>query len=346
MYNILFNCDEKHIKYVAVSCYSIIINTKSQKHRDPYIFHIFTDGITEATRNKLAEFEVKLNEIYPCKFTIYTLSDNDFRDFPHLRNSFLSYFCLKLGTVLPSNVDRCLLLGADTICFSDIRELFSIDLKHNVCAAPLNGLYMDQDFLTMHSKDPMKQGIKLNVSNYYNDNSMLIDLQKWRKQDIESKCMEFLRNYIPKFNEQDAINVALIGKIMEIPLKWNFLVVFYEIAESGEKCFMDEVSDNILYTRKQYMEAKQDIKILHFAGEYKPWKIIDKCPLIYKNCWWNMAFNTPIFNYDLKMEYMNNVDNSLKHLFLRIDEMQKQIRLLRRPHKMIIMLIKKILKLK
>ena len=116
-----------------------------------------------------------------------------------------------------------------------------------------------------------------------------------------------------------------------------------------ESSFKGNNGCTLAYTYKQYLSAKDDIKILHFLTERKPWhtlgydvngRIINSQ---YRNTWWEMAFKTPIFSKDLQTLFMFVLQQS----FIDVSNFHTGIlhtQIIRRPHKYLFRTIKRLLK--
>lgn len=318
----------------------------AQSTQIPFHFHILTDGINDITKEKLREFEACLNELYPCKFSIYTFCDSVFYDLPKLNGNYLTYFRLKLASYLPQDIKTCLYLDVDMLCMQDIRDIFNIDLQDKVC-----GVVLDADFRISRIMEGKNNngGYALNVKTYFNAGLMLINLDNWRKQNIENQCFSWLAKYIPECHDQDTLNAVIEDKILILPLNYNFMIGHLENRE--ESSFKGNNGCTLAYTYKQYLSAKDDIKILHFLTERKPWHTLgyDLNGIIinsqYRNTWWEMAFKTPIFSKDLQTLFMFVLQQS----FIDVSNFHAGIlhttnKIIRRPHKYLFRTIKRLLK--
>lgn len=97
MYHIGFCGDENYIKYIAAAMYSIVKNTDRTKSygdrlawlengagraEEKYCFHLITDWLSEATKDKLLGLEKALNGIFPCSLEIHYIQNGMFENFP------------------------------------------------------------------------------------------------------------------------------------------------------------------------------------------------------------------------------------------------------------------------
>ncbi|CBG40340.1 glycosyltransferase family 8 protein [Helicobacter mustelae] len=287
MFPIVFNVNQEYMKYMAVLCFSIIKNTKPSENKDPshhrgtttlepYCFYVLTDGVDQQTQDKIHALEASLSAIYPCKILLHIISDKDFKGLPKLNGNYLTYFRIKLASLLPQDLKTCLYLDVDMLCLSDIRELFCFSLQDAVLGAVLDADFKKSRIMPARdSTKGSKKGFSLNVSCYFNAGLLLINLQEWRKQNIEQKCFDFLAQYHPICHDQDALNAVLDGNnIKLLPLAWNFMIHHLEAREyGGNLCFQGEGRNpTSAYKRAEYEDARKNKKILHFLTNLKPWK--------------------------------------------------------------------------
>ncbi|ANV97585.1 hypothetical protein BBW65_01635 [Helicobacter enhydrae] len=279
------------------------------KDKRGYCFHILTDGLSHNTQEKLLKFEEELNKIYPCKFEIYTLDDSEFAGLPKLNNNYLTYFRLKMASVLPKEIEKCLYLDVDMLCVSDIREIFEIDIQQKVC-----GAVIDAHFMPFRSAIGKKgDDFSLCIDTYFNAGLLLIDLKKWREENIEEQCFTFLKSYIPQFHDQDTLNAILSKRVYLLDLKWNFMVGHLE--NDGHSFREEKKPYTLNFTKQEYQNAKQEAKILHFLTGDKPWNshfYQDNNTALLMKQWRDIALQIPIFCDELQADLSQAHLNALK----------------------------------
>jgi len=116
--------------------------------------------------------------------------------------------------------DRILYLDTDTMVIDDISELFSIDLgDHYFAAVYDNNVWLDVTYALREDASKIKYTEHV-PRTYYNAGVLVCNLKALR--DGKGKEILRLTNTEPfMFAEQDAINVACRGKIMDIPSDYN-----------------------------------------------------------------------------------------------------------------------------
>ncbi|PKT75493.1 glycosyltransferase family 8 protein [Helicobacter winghamensis] len=244
--------------------------------------------MADSTQQKLQNLQRKLSKIYPLEIKLHLCSNAEFTHLNALNGNHLTYYRLFLTRFIKDK--KALYLDVDMLVLKDLREIFAIDLEGKICGAVL-------DYKANRILEPKNKALPmLNLSkDYFNAGLLLIDLEKWKSQKLESKLIETLNQYHCKEHDQSALNVVLKDKIKILPLSWNTLVYYYVNAKACD----DTKNFNLFYTRKDLNKALKNPHILHYYLGFKPWND-DK---IYTDIkgeflgehWWNMVEKTPEF---------------------------------------------------
>ena len=288
-----------------------------------YTFHILSDNLSQTTQDKFQSLAKALNNIYPCEIFTHFVSENAFKNYPTLHNSHATYLRLKLASILPKHLNICLYLDVDILVLSDLRELFNTNLKGNLLAA-VGDFNTDKTLPHKIGNMPPYSFSKNNL--YYNSGVMLINLQKWRKMDMESKALNFLSTYAVHYHDQDTINAIAENKILKLDPKWN-LAAFYATAlqrnlsinfNKGEYC--------LPYTQETFHKATENPAIVHYFGNIiaKPWESVyskihthlnSYLPFYHSSYykWWEIALQVPAFNTELVALKLQIEQSDLKH---------------------------------
>ena len=148
---------------------------------------------------------------------------------------------------MPTTIQRILYLDADLLVLEDLRPLWFADMKGR-CVIAVRDEWIDE-VIKGRIKDDRADEIP-HVQVYFNAGVILIDLPKWRQQQIGLRALQFLANN-PKtrFADQDALNAVLDGDWTPIGALWNF--------------------QGHIFTRIKSMNPKP--AIVHFITGAKPW---------------------------------------------------------------------------
>jgi len=171
-----------------------------------------------------------------------------------------TYARLFLSRIEPA-AERLLWLDADTLTVASIDELLSIDLRGAPVAAA-------QDIVVPFVSSPygvnawQRLGIPPGTG-LFQAGVMLIDLAKWREQQIEARTLEFVRTAPDETTlaDQGPLNAILAGNWLPLEPKWNLRArTRLSFAFGG------------WFVSRAGIHRPQVVSILHFAGGRKPWR--------------------------------------------------------------------------
>lgn len=317
MYHIIFNGNEKYIPYICVCITSIVQNTdkhisyqelenrllkdcdETENREEKYCFHILTDTLSDKIIHKINELEKELNEINPVSIEVHYLDDKLFLDFPRWRKSFSAYYRIMLAEFLPKEVKRALYLDGDTLVNTDIRAFMVQDLEEKKLAAVPNFPQLKHTLQSRTGQENYSFGTH---HCYFNSGVMLIDVENWRKENIQEKVMHFLNCYHVLCPDQDALNAVFKDRVKILPYQWNLMWNNLTDPEETKKEWKEHPDP---FADESFYENLDCPKIIHFS--VKPWASngfrISKVftPFYYPNIalWWELAEKTPVFAKDL-----------------------------------------------
>ena len=99
---------------------------------------------------------------------------------------------------------------------------------------------------------------------YFNAGVLLVNLKKLRKDKIEKKCMKLLEeNPMIPFFDQGILNTICKGKILSLPIKYNFMPFHTKGRKNGDQ-YMFHYRNRFF----EYEDAFKKPAILHL--QYKP----------------------------------------------------------------------------
>ena len=165
------------------------------------------------------------------------------------RMTIATYDKLTLGRWLPASVERAIWLDCDVMVLGDLARLWAIaNANHCVLAV--------QDALvrTMGARFGVASHREMGIDDgaeYFNAGVMLIDVARWRTDDIAGRALGYLKkNRRVFFWDQEALNAVLAGKWSKLDPRWNWNPSFEASLESS---------------------TETSPWIVHFAGSLKPW---------------------------------------------------------------------------
>lgn len=111
------------------------------------------------------------------------------------------------------------------------------------------------------------------VANSCTQQVMLIDLDKWRAEDIIPRfasCIQEHSGRVP-YVDQGCINEVYRGDIVTLPLRYNVYTLLYDFTYEEAEAFQREPCT---YTRKESEDAKRHPTVVHFTSSFhsrRPW---------------------------------------------------------------------------
>ena len=204
-YNIAFATDENYLPYTFVVCQSIIDSISTQyrdvSSDDSIIFHILTDKSVDIAdlQLKANSFQERNKAIIDNLMVIHDIDVNQFSSCNGwgIHASKSTYYRLLLSELLDPSIKEILYLDVDTLVLKDIRALFDkTDLSNHVAAVVLDASIANEhsDISTnIYGSNDRKQCFSINLSKYFNAGMLLINLDKWRQDNIGLKCIDLLK---------------------------------------------------------------------------------------------------------------------------------------------------------
>lgn len=144
--------------------------------------------------------------------------------------------------LLPKSVKRLIYMDADIICKGELLPLWQTDLQGRVLGA-------------VRDWGEEKSCVRIGLKNgrYFNSGVLLMDLVKWRQQKLTQKLFRWLEQVGDTkilWGDQDALNGVIDGDFVELPKKYNCIII-----------------NNTL------LKADPEDVIVHYIDYIKPWHI-------------------------------------------------------------------------
>ncbi len=234
--NICFSSDNNYAQHLAVTLVSVLEN----KSPDDEIFvYVLDGGITDENKTKILNLKNK----YDFNIKFLTIDQNLHKKFPQGKKNHITpaaYYRLLLPELCP-DLDKLLYLDVDIIVKTSLAELFETDISDKYYAGVID---CDE---SIHLK-------RLGLKHYCNSGVLVLNLKKWREDNITEKFFRFMREYPDKIvlHDQDVINCVLRDGMLRLAKCWNVQVSLYEGS-------------------KEFVQMLPDARIIHYIGKHKPW---------------------------------------------------------------------------
>ena len=255
--NIATTIDKSYVQHLGVMLCSLFENNPSH-HLNIFVF---SKNLSFIQVRKLK----KLIYGYHADITIIEINELQIQDLKlDLHASVANYYRLLIANLLPGHLRKILYLDSDIVIKTDIAELWQIDVSSCYLVAAAEPFY-DCSYLDFDSEDK-----------YFNSGVMLINLDKWREEEIGKSAINFIEQNPDKIKmwDQDGLNVVLKGKWLELPQQWN--------------------QTSIIFERMPATVAS----VIHYTSPLKPWHYHCQHPL--KNEYFNYLRLTPWSSFRIK----------------------------------------------
>lgn len=208
--DIVFTIDEKFTRFCAVAIASLLKHNKTEE----ICFHIVTDNLTEKSKTILSELAKQSGA---CTYFYHVPKEKtegyQVKAMSH-RISLATFYRCMLPSLLPSQLSKAIYLDSDILVLDSIKEIWNTDLN-NIAIAGIEEARSKED------KHCDRLGYAPSYR-YINAGVLLINLDYWRKYNIEEKCRQYYAKNIDRmlYNDQDLLNALLYDKKAVIPTRY------------------------------------------------------------------------------------------------------------------------------
>lgn len=273
--NIVYSSDNNYAQHLCVSMVSLFENNTDI---DDINVFIISNDIPDESKVKLnntaEEYNKKLTWIDFAPYREKLTLDLEWNI------SISSYARLFLAEMLPEWCHRVIYIDCDTVVCGSLKDLVNMNMQ-GASVAGVNDLVLD----TFKEKVGLKP-----TQQYINAGILLIDLEKWRKDNITSVFVNFIneRHGRVTHHDQGTINATLFDSCLLLDPKYNVLTPYY--TQKYNRMLRFYHIDNY-YCEEKLKSACENPVIIHFTPEYvgRVWE--NKCSHPKKD----------IYNYYLEM---------------------------------------------
>ena len=301
---IAISCSNEYVKYLSVLLQSILDNASDTNNYDVLILN---RGIDD--RNKFLIEQQCNRENFSVRF-VSILEYIEGENFYTEGLSIEAYFRMFLTDIMHC-YDKTLYLDVDTFALTDVAEVLNIDIGNNYIAAAIDINIVASYVAQNHWKPYIDDVIKLdNPHEYVQSGVMVLNLKKLR----EDFSLEFLIKASTKENwrlyDQDVLNHICKNNIFFLDPVYNVI----NIQEGRLQNIQKYAPENL---QKDFFEAYQKPKIVHFVGKKKPWFSLNTD---YAEHFWMAARKTPFYE-NLLIGRITKIDLSdIKNKVMQVEK--------------------------
>lgn len=237
---VVYCSDENFVQHLLVSITSLHHHNKCEE----LIIYILDGGISKTSNALLKHFSEKAGFNLSFIEVDISLYENFLVD-GHISRA--TYYRISIPDLLPVEHDKVLYLDCDIVVNDSI-----VDLWQHVMG--------DFAIAAVPEFDNIRN-IEMGLGNTktFNAGVLLLNLKKWRAQDLSSKVLIFIKENSEKikFHDQDALNAVLVQDWLELPIKWNLTSKFIARRKG--------------IINKELLNQIDQPAIIHFNESFKPW---------------------------------------------------------------------------
>lgn len=260
---VYLTCDVRYVMPLSVVLYSLLKQADPERKLTIYIAHdgSFSEGEGRESIQTLVSRYPFANVVF-CNAARMLKTHRTVLESARNKWAPVIWAGPLLTEVLSEEVTgRIVYLDVDMLICRDLGELFDLNLHGNIAAAVPEG---DRTRFT----DLADCGWPENATTYYNNGTMVIDLDAYRREHVAERIVEWCRKYkdVAIRADQDAQNVVFGARTMPIHPKWNYndgwLARLARTSPFGGR-FRG-------HRRREILEAVLSPGIIHYISR-KPW---------------------------------------------------------------------------
>lgn len=268
---VCYSANNQYCMQLGVSLISLLENNKDIKNIKVFVL---SNDMSEANRDTIysitekygrnVEFVSTKNELLCLQGTALDRQSTDGGSVYSKTLGLEAYARFFIASVLPDTIERVLYLDCDTLVIGSLAPLLSQRFEGYLAAVV--------------DSWPQKYNLVIgkNINDkYYNAGVQLIDLTKWREDNILEQYMDHihLMNKPYRLFDQDIMNVVLGENISSLDLRYNMMYIARKFS-SEEIMKIAGKNEDTFYQIAEIEAAKKYPVIIHYAGDPlgKPWR--------------------------------------------------------------------------
>ena len=257
---VFFAVDDGYIPFLGIALKSLIDNASDE---NKYQIKILYTNVSSENIKRIKKYE---KENINLEFVDLNKQLEDIKEKLYTRNYFsnTTYYRLFIPELYPE-YKKAIYIDSDTICLTDIANLYNIDMENNLIAGVPDGAIQAIDVF----KDYVERVVGVSdYNNYFNAGIIVMNLEELRKYKFQDKFIYMLGKVrFEVAQDQDYMNRLCKGRVKLLDFSWNRMPIMGK--QSG------------------------DINIIHYNLGAKPWYFDD---VLYQEYFWKYAEKTDFYN--------------------------------------------------
>lgn len=255
--DVVYASNDNYARHLAVSLYSLLDHNQDMKTITVYILSMGLSAETKKRLRLVADTfyrHLEFIELGDLKERFAYKVDTGGFDLSIMARLFV-------GEVLPESVTRVLYLDCDTVVLRSLKGLWETELNGFLAGAVMEP--------TIYPEIKKQIGLGENDP-YFNSGVLLIDMKRWREEQVQEVLLGFYQSMGGKLfaGDQDTINGALKGRIRPLSPAYNFFTN-YRYFHYSHLIRLSPLYKKIPY--EVFRHARRHPAIVHYMGDERPW---------------------------------------------------------------------------
>ncbi len=255
--SVVYSSDDQYAQHVGVSMLSLFHNNQDFNHIDIYLME---RNISTENKKRLKLIGAEYNR------TIHLINFQEFTNKlkVNIGNSISlnAYARLFLPSAINETVDKIIYMDCDSVINESLKDLWEKELDDYYAAGVLDTV-----------SDGTKEKVNMDVDlAYINSGMLLINLKKWREDDIEKRFLKFIERYNGEVfhHDQGTINGVLNEKFLILHPKYNAMTPYFTMKKEG---IIQYYGLKDYYSETELKEAVNKPVFIHYTPAFvnRPW---------------------------------------------------------------------------
>lgn len=256
--DIAYACNNNFVQQTIISMMSLLENHRmytvvlyliEDRVQDSYIKMIKSLAEQYDRQLEIVSLDVLLKNLQ-CSLSL----ENDRHPYTIYAKLFLDQIC---------NSDRILYLDSDTVVTGSLRQLWEMDMRNTYIA----GVRMPYTYTEKKRLGLGREDI------YVCDGVLLIHLKKWREDNFQKRCVDYIRNQkgrLPMLSE-GVVNYIARRHVGVLHPRYNLMSGM--ILWTGSQLVQLYGTEDAYYSDQEIEDARNNPVIIHYLNELyiRPW---------------------------------------------------------------------------
>lgn len=279
---IVFASNQGFAPAMSVAIASVLQHCSDGRNYDIVVLE---SNVTESTK-RVIQSMAKGRENVSIRFyhALPIIAQYDLKANEHITVE--TFYRFIIQDVLP-DYDKVVYLDGDLVCCCDIAQLYDVDIECCYLAAALDPDMLGNLNLSEERVNYLRQELEMeDPYSYFQAGVLLLNTERMRAAHSTEEWLRFACHRY-QFSDQDVLNRYCQGHVKYLDMSWNMLI---DCEHYRVPVIIKAAPEAVC---SAYMQARQNPKIIHYAGFQKPWKY---CGVDFESTFWEYARTTPFYN--------------------------------------------------